>query len=72
MTLLSVPGIGLFFVIVLFLFAILLPLFALIDIIRNEFTGNNKLIWVIVVLLFPYLGAILYFIFGGSQKIRRW
>lgn len=72
MTLLSFSGIGLIFVVVFILFAILLPLFALIDIIRNEFTGYNKLIWVIVVLLFPYLGAILYFIFGGSQKVRRY
>ncbi|WP_373280245.1 MULTISPECIES: PLDc N-terminal domain-containing protein [Marinifilum] len=49
----------------------LLPLIALIDIVRNEFTNSNKLIWVLVVLLFPFFGPILYFIFGLKQKIRK-
>jgi hypothetical protein len=47
-----------------------LPVIALIDIIRNEFTGSNKLIWVIVVLLLPLLGTILYFLLGSQQKIN--
>ncbi|WP_207784668.1 PLDc N-terminal domain-containing protein [Marinifilum breve] len=49
----------------------LLPLIALIDIIRCEFTNSNKLIWVLIVLLFPFFGSILYFIFGLKQKIRK-
>ncbi|NOU62210.1 PLD nuclease N-terminal domain-containing protein [Marinifilum caeruleilacunae] len=51
--------------------AFLLPLIALIDILRCDFTNNNKLIWVLVVLLFPFFGPILYFIFGLKQKIRK-
>jgi uncharacterized RDD family membrane protein YckC len=48
-----------------------LPVIALIDIIKNEFTGSNKLIWVIVVLLLPLLGTILYFLLGSQQKINK-
>ena len=71
MTLLSAIGPFSIIVVILLIFALLLPFIALIDIIRSEFTGNNKLVWVLVVLFFPYLGAILYFIIGGSQKVKR-
>lgn len=50
---------------------ILLPIIALIEVLRNEFTGFNKLIWVLVILLFPLFGAILYFAMGRSQIIDR-
>ncbi|HPR32764.1 MAG TPA: PLD nuclease N-terminal domain-containing protein [Prolixibacteraceae bacterium] len=59
---------GLFEMLFLLLLVGLLPLFALIDILRSDFEGNNKLIWVIVVLFFPLLGAILYFLIGKNQK----
>jgi hypothetical protein len=71
MTILAFSGFWQLIVIALFIFALLLPLIALIDIVRSEFTGNNKLVWVLVVLFFPYLGAILYFLLGGGQKVRR-
>ncbi|WP_461640619.1 PLD nuclease N-terminal domain-containing protein [Labilibaculum euxinus] len=47
-----------------------MPLIALIDIVKNEFTNSNKLIWVLVILLFPFIGTILYFIIGTKQKIK--
>ncbi len=47
----------------------ILPLIALIDILRNEFTQNNKLIWTMVVIFFTFIGAILYFIMGSKHKI---
>jgi hypothetical protein len=53
------------------LFAIVLALLALVDILKNEFTGYNKLIWVIVVILLPLLGSILYFVIGTNQKITK-
>ena len=53
------------------MFVFILPtIIALIDILRNEFTENNKLIWVLVVLFGNLLGAILYFIIGRKQKIQ--
>ena len=40
-----------------------------IDILKNEFSGNNKIAWVLVVLLGNVLGALLYFIIGRKQKL---
>jgi len=51
------------------LFILLLPLLALISLLRNEFPGNDKLIWVLVILLFPFFGAILYFIIGRPKRL---
>jgi uncharacterized membrane protein len=45
-------------------------LWALIDILKNEFTGSNKLIWLIVVIMVPFLGMLLYWFIGREQKIR--
>jgi hypothetical protein len=43
---------------------------ALIDILRNEFTGSNKLIWFVAVTFIPLVGPILYFFIGTDQKVR--
>lgn len=48
-----------------------IPIIALIDILRSEFKGNNKIIWVIVILLTWLLGAILYYFIGRQQKIEK-
>lgn len=50
---------------------LLVPLIALIDILRHDFNGSDKLIWVLIVLLFPIIGAILYFLIGNSKKIKK-
>ena len=44
---------------------------ALIDILKNEFEGNNKIIWVLVVLFLSLIGAILYYFIGRKQKIKK-
>lgn len=55
-------GVGLFF--------LLLPLLAIVDIVRSKFQDNSeKLIWVIIVLFFPIFGSIIYFAMGGKNKI---
>jgi hypothetical protein len=46
-----------------------IPLIALIDILRSDFEGNNKLIWVLVVLFLWIIGAVIYFIMGRNQKV---
>ncbi len=43
---------------------------ALVDILRNKFNGNDKIVWVLVVLFLNLIGAILYFIIGRKQKIK--
>jgi|PlaIllAssembly_1097288.scaffolds.fasta_scaffold1145134_1 cytochrome bd-type quinol oxidase subunit 1 len=47
-----------------------LTLVAIIDVLRNEFTENNKLIWILVILFLGPLGAILYFVLGKQHKIK--
>jgi len=42
-------------------------LIALIDILRNQFTGSNKLIWFLTVTFLPFIGSFLYFIIGRNQ-----
>ena len=48
-----------------------LTLIALVDILRNEFTGNNKIIWVLVLLFLEPINAILYYIIRYHQKIKK-
>jgi len=60
---------GIFLIIIPLL--LIVPIIALVDILRNEFTGNNKLIWVLVILLSWIIGAILYFFIGRNQKIEK-
>lgn len=50
---------------------LIIPIIALIDVLKNEFTGNNKLIWILVILLSWLIGAILYFFIGRKQKINK-
>lgn len=49
----------------------LLPIVALIDIVRSKFEGNMQLIWIIIVFFFNIIGSILYFIIGRNQKIHQ-
>ncbi|MEN8223785.1 MAG: PLD nuclease N-terminal domain-containing protein [Bacteroidota bacterium] len=70
MQLLGVPGMWQILVILIILFALLLPVIALIDILRSEFTGSNKIVWVVVVICLPMLGTLLYFMIGVHQKIK--
>ncbi len=45
-------------------------IWALIDILKSEFTGNNKIIWLLLVIFIPLLGVILYYFIGRDQKIK--
>ena len=56
-------------ILVIVLLGIIPTIIALIDILRNEFTGNNKIVWLLVVLFGNFLGALLYFIIGRTQKL---
>ena len=48
---------------------LLLPLMALVDVVRSEFRGqNDKVIWVIVILFLNIIGAALYFFIGRNQR----
>ncbi|MDP2687497.1 MAG: PLD nuclease N-terminal domain-containing protein [Aequorivita sp.] len=55
--------------ILIVLLCIVPTIIALIDILKSEFNGNNKIVWLLVVLFGSFFGAILYFIIGRKQKI---
>jgi heme/copper-type cytochrome/quinol oxidase subunit 2 len=44
-------------------------IWALVDILKNEFTGLNKLIWFLLVIFLPLIGVICYYIIGTKQKL---
>ncbi len=49
----------------------LIMLIPLIDILRSSFPStNDKLLWILIVLLLPVIGAILYFAIGRKQRIK--
>lgn len=50
--------------------SIIPPIIAIIDIVKNEFSGNNKVVWLLIVLLGNFLGALLYFILGSKHKLN--
>lgn len=56
---------------ILFLLGFIPFIIAFIDILKNEFTGYNKLIWLLAVLFAPMIGSIAYFIIGKKQRILK-
>jgi len=67
-TLAFIGGAEIVLLLIVLLFILLLPLIALVDILKSNFEGNTKLIWVIVVIFLNIVGAILYFLIGRNQK----
>ncbi len=62
-------GLELLFIVVVLGVLFLLPLIALVDVIRSDFRGpNDKLIWVIVILFLNIVGALLYLVIGRNQR----
>lgn len=51
------------------LLVLLFPLLALISVLKNDFSGNDKVIWVLVIIFLPFFGSILYFAVGRNRKL---
>lgn len=67
---LSLSAMHLIIVSVFLFLPTLLWIIALVDILKSNFKeSNNKILWVLVVILLPVIGSILYFIIGKNQKI---
>ena len=69
MTFLFLFGAGILLTLFIILFVILLPLLALISVLMNEFPGNEKIIWVLIIIFLPFLGSVLYFLIGRDKRI---
>lgn len=50
---------------------VILPILALIDISRCTFARIDTIMFVLMVIFVPVLGAILYFIMGPTRKIKK-
>ncbi len=54
---------------VLFLLGFIPFIIAFIDILKNDFEGSNKLIWLLAIIFVPVIGSIVYFVIGKKQRV---
>jgi hypothetical protein len=47
---------------------LVLDIIAIVDIVRGTKTTGMKLLWILIVLLFPLIGMILYFLLGKHHS----
>lgn len=50
---------------------LILWVIAFVDVLRSDFTGNNKLVWFLAATFVPLIGSIVCFFIGRKQKTRR-
>ena len=50
---------------------VVLWIIAIVDVLVNKFKGKNKILWILIILFLPVLGAILYLIIGRKQIVTR-
>lgn len=50
-------------------FCFFIWIICLVDILKNEFSGSNKMIWLVAVTLLPAVGPLLYYFIGLKQKV---
>lgn len=66
---LNIDGSAIIFLLLFAALPFLLTIYCLYDIIRSTFKDpTNKIVWVIITVFVPILGAILYLVWGRSQK----
>lgn len=65
-----IGGVAFFVFLLVFVAVFVFWLWALIDILKSEFTGPNKVVWLLMVMMVPLIGAILYYFIGREQKIK--
>lgn len=70
---LYIGGLGiseLFILLLLFIIPFVLWLWALIDVLKSDFKDSStKVMWLLVLVLIPVVGWILYFAIGRSQRL---
>ncbi|MCR9286027.1 PLDc N-terminal domain-containing protein [Saprospiraceae bacterium] len=42
----------------------------IIEIVSHDFANNDKLVWLVLVIMLPVLGTILYYLFGQKNMIK--
>lgn len=71
MNFLFFAGAGFFLSLLIVIFVILFPLIALITVLVNNYPGNEKVVWVLVIIFLPFLGSLLYFLLGHPRRQLR-
>jgi hypothetical protein len=57
------------FGLIFFIAWILLVVYALVNVLRNSgFNQSTKLLWIIIILIAPILGSLLYIFWGRNQS----
>lgn len=56
------------FGLIFFIAWVLLVLYALMSILRSSMNRNTKLLWIIIIILVPVLGSLLYIFWGRNQS----
>jgi hypothetical protein len=57
------------FLIPLILIQMALMIIAVLDLVKREHvTGNNKLVWILVIIFINIIGPIIYFVFGRKDR----
>jgi hypothetical protein len=51
------------------LLVLILDIIAILNIVQSGMSGTHKLLWVLVVLLLPVIGMILWFVIGSKKAI---
>ena len=64
-------GGGILITLLLIVFVLLFPLIALISALSSNFPGNEKILWVLLIIFLPFLGSLLYFLIGVNQRSSR-
>lgn len=60
-----------FFAMIIGLGCTLIWVLAIIEIVQSEFTDKNeRLVWLLLVILLPLVGTILYFAIGRKQRLE--
>ena len=69
--LIGIGGAELIFLLILLIGVLLFPLLMVVNVLQSKFRDPyNKLVWVVVILLVPLIGALLYLLIGRNQRIK--
>lgn len=65
---LLLPEFGIVTWIVFIIIGVILPIVAIVSLFQSNKSNTGKIGWLLVILLFPMLGAIVYFVIGRKKN----
>lgn len=49
---------------------IILAVYCFLDVIKSSMPQNTKLLWILIILIFPFIGSLIYIFWGKNQRIN--